>query len=550
MPSLCARIFARFALGCVYALLQYRRAVRPAIPLHDPGRRKAARGARDRGPRRVFRGPCPRQTGKTTTLRALARQLTAAGTYTALHFSCETAEAAGDDYEAAQRAILESISRNADNDLPAELQPPLPWPDADSSSLLANGLRAWARVSGRPLVLFFDEIDAVRGQGLISVLRQLRDIYVARPDNAPWSVALCGLRDVRDYKAKSGGDPSRLGSASPFNIKVESLRLGDFSRDEMVALYQQHSQESGQTFTEDSLTRAFELTRGQPWLSNALAREIVNKMKVPASKAITAEHVDTAKERLILARATHLDSLVDKLHQARVRSIIEPLIAGTTIQATSYNDDVSYVRDLGFIAFGRIIEISNPIYREVIARVLTESVEQHVEPDSRPFVGPEGRLDMDKLLRAFADFWREQGEVLSGNLVYHEVAPQLVLMAFLQRIVNGGGFIDREYGLGRYRIDLLVRWPYTDSDGQRQWQREAMELKVWRDKKPDPVRQGLSQLDEYLQRLQLGHGYLIIFDRRSDRHVDRHMGDSAEEPPIAIEQTTSPDGRSVTLLRV
>ncbi len=492
----------------------------------------------------------PRQTGKTTTLRALARQLTAAGTYTALHFSCETAEAAGDDYEAAQRAILESISRNADNDLPAELQPPLPWPDADSSSLLANGLRAWARVSGRPLVLFFDEIDAVRGQGLISVLRQLRDIYVARPDNAPWSVALCGLRDVRDYKAKSGGDPSRLGSASPFNIKVESLRLGDFSRDEMVALYQQHSQESGQTFTEDSLTRAFELTRGQPWLSNALAREIVNKMKVPASKAITAEHVDTAKERLILARATHLDSLVDKLHQARVRSIIEPLIAGTTIQATSYNDDVSYVRDLGFIAFGRIIEISNPIYREVIARVLTESVEQHVEPDSRPFVGPEGRLDMDKLLRAFADFWREQGEVLSGNLVYHEVAPQLVLMAFLQRIVNGGGFIDREYGLGRYRIDLLVRWPYTDSDGQRQWQREAMELKVWRDKKPDPVRQGLSQLDEYLQRLQLGHGYLIIFDRRSDRHVDRHMGDSAEEPPIAIEQTTSPDGRSVTLLRV
>lgn len=80
--------------------------------------------------------------------------------------------------------------------------------------------------------------------------------------------------------------------------------------------------------------------------------------------------------------------------------------------------------------------------------------------------------------------------VLTGHLTYHEVAPQLVLMAFLQRIVNGGGFIDREYGIGRYRMDLLVHWPYTDENGRRQWQREALELKVWRDRKPDPVDKG------------------------------------------------------------
>ncbi len=493
----------------------------------------------------------PRQTGKTTTLRALARQLTAEGTYAALHFSCETAEAAGDDYGAAQRAILQALRRRARRELPDELQPPQTWPEADETNLLAEALYQWASACPRPLVLFFDEIDAVRGQSLISVLRQLRDIYPTRPDDAPWSVVLCGLRDVRDYKAKSGGDASRLGSASPFNIKIESLRLGDFSREEMRLLYQQHGQESGQAFTEEALTRAFELTRGQPWLINALAREVVDKMAVPTSEAITVGHVDTAKERLILARATHLDSLVDKLHQDRVRAIIEPFMAGSTIEATAYNDDVSYVRDLGLIAPGRNIEIANPIYREVIARVLSESVEQHVEPDAGPFVGPEGRLDMDKLLRAFADFWREQGEVLTGNLVYHEVAPQLVLMAFLQRIVNGGGFIDREYGLGRYRIDLLVRWPYTDSGGEREWQREVLELKVWRDKKPDPLGQGLSQLDEYLQRLELDHGYLVIFDRRNDRgsgrDSDRHIEDG--QPAIVIEDVVSPAGHRVWLLR-
>ncbi len=494
----------------------------------------------------------PRQTGKTTTLRALARQLTAEGTYAALHFSCEIAGAVSDDYKAAQLAILASIARNAANDLPAELKPPLPWPDADSSSLLADGLRAWARACPRPLALFFDEIDAVRGQSLLTVLRQLRDIYIARPDNAPWSVVLCGLRDVRDYKAKSGGDPSRLGSASPFNIKVKSLRLGDFGREDMEALYRQHSEETGQAFTDAALDRAFELTRGQPWLINALAHEIVDEMEVPTSEAIAAEHVDAAKERLILARATHLDSLVDKLHQDRVRGIIEPVMAGThEARSDVYDDDFVYVRDLGLIASDAPTRPANPIYREVMARALTSGIERRIVHDSRPFVGPEGRLDMDKLLRAFADFWREQGEVLTGNLVYHEVAPQLVLMAFLQRIVNGGGFIDREYGLGRYRIDLLVRWPYAGRDGERQWQREALELKVWRDKKPDPLSQGLSQLDEYLQRLGLDHGYLVIFDRRSDQGSERGSDHKIEDgqPAIAIENTVSPAGHRVWLLR-
>ena len=499
-----------------------------------------ARAIVDRGG--YFVVHAPRRTGKTTSLWALARALTGEGKYAALHFSCESAEAAGDDYGAAQRTVLASIRRGAEIDLPGELQPPRPWPMNDEGSYLADGLQAWARQCPRPLVLFFDDIDALRGQSLIAALRQLRDIYRIRPDHAPWSVALCGLRDVRDYKAASGGGLSRLGSSSPFNVKVRSLRLGDFSRDEVVALYAQHTGETGQSFTDEALTRAFALTCGQPWLVNALACEVVEAMAVAPPEPITVEHIEIAKERLIQARATHLDSLVDKLQQARVHSIIEPLMAGTTIQATAYNDDVSYVRDLGLIAPGRTIEIANPIYREVIVRVLSESAEQHVDPEPRPFVGSDGRLDMDRLLRAFGDFWREHGEVLTGNLTYHEVAPQLVLMAFLQRIVNGGGFIDREYGLGRQRIDLLIRWPFADQAGQRQWQREAIELKVWRDKKADPLDKGLAQLDDYLQRLDLDHGILVLFDRRGNA------------PPIAdritIEQISSPAGRQVTLLRV
>src|SRR5215468_12602383 len=170
----------------------------------------------------------PRQTGKTTLLSALAQELTATGRYAAVHLSCELAQAVGDDYGAAQRGILDEIRLRAELALTPDLHPP-PWPQASEATLLTVALTAWARVCPLPLVLFFDEIDALRGQSLISVLSQLRSGYGRRPRAFPASVVLCGLRDVRDYKAASGGDPTRLGTASPFNIKLESLRIGDFT---------------------------------------------------------------------------------------------------------------------------------------------------------------------------------------------------------------------------------------------------------------------------------------------------------------------------------
>jgi hypothetical protein len=482
----------------------------------------------------------PRQTGKTTALRALARELTAAGRYAALHFSCELGQAVGDDYGAAQRSILDEIRLRAELALTPDLHPP-PWPSASEANLLTVALTAWARVCPRPLVLFFDELDALHGQSLISVLRQLRAGFSERPSAFPASVAFCGLRDVRDYKAASGGDPNRLGTASPFNIKLESLRMGDFTPDEVRELYNQHTAETGQQFTLDALERAIELTAGQPWLVNALAREIIEKLAIPTLEPITTEHVEQAKERLILARATHLDSLTSKLAEPRVRHVIEPVLAGTLDQFDPYNDDVQYVADLGLIAPKPPLRIANPIYREVIVRVLAANVEFKVTADPRGFVLDDGRLDFDLLLREFAAFWREHADILTSGIVYHEVAPQLVLMGYLQRLVNGGGYVDREYGTGRGRIDLLIRWPHHTPAGKRAEQRQALELKVWREKESDPLAEGLTQLDRYLDRLSLGTGVLVIFDRRPNA------------APIAertrFEKATSPSGRPITVLR-
>ena len=485
----------------------------------------------------------PRQTGKTTTLAALAQDLTAEGGQVVLRFSCERAKVAGDDYAAAELQILAAIAEEARRqNLPDEYHPPTPWPGESPGSRIHTGLAAWAERCPVPIVLFFDEIDALWGESLNSVLAQLRDGFSSRPRSFPASVVLCGLRDVRDYKAAAGGDPSRLGTSSPFNVKVASLRIADFTPAQVAELYAQHTGDTGQVFTPEAVERAYEYTQGQPWLVNALAREIIDEMRVLPPIPITTEHMDEAKERLILARATHLDSLAARLAEPRVRRIMEPLLAGgfPTVDP-AYNNDVAYVRDLGLIAKDNPVRAANPIYREVIARVLGESTDTFIAVSPKSFLLPDGRLDFGKVLSEFAVFWREHAEILADGQIYHEAAPQLVFMAFLQRVVNGGGFVEREYGIGRGRIDLLVRKPYVGPDGQPALQREAIELKVWRPHQSDPLDAGLEQLDGYLSRLGLGSGILIIFDRRPSTRY--------EPPDTEITQVGSPAGHTVTLMR-
>ncbi len=412
---------------------------------------------------------------------------------------------------------------------------------AEGNQLYA-ALTAWSLASPRPLVLVMDEIDALRGDGLLTVLRQLRAGFPNRPARFPASMVLCGLRDVRDYEMASGGDPERLGTASPFNIKVKSLRLTHFDTDDVRELTSQHTAETGQRFTDEALERLFALTGGQPWLVNALCAEVVHEMAIPVPEPITPAHAEIAKERLILARATHLDSLVARLMEPRVRRVLEPLLAGGFGGAdATYNDDVAYVRDLGLVALDKPLRIANPIYREVIVRVLASPAEEQTTAEPRSFVLPDGRLDLPKILTEFAAFWREHGEVLAGAMPYHEVAPQLVLMAYLQRVVNGGGTIDREYGVGRGRIDLLIRWPFTDPTGQRALQREALELKVWASGRPDPLPKGLEQLDAYLASLGADEGVLVLFDRRPESGPPEHR--------TTFEPATTPSGRHVTVLR-
>lgn len=474
----------------------------------------------------------PRQTGKTTAMLALARELTESGKYTAAVLTMEVGAGLPGDLGAAELAILGEWRWALADQLPVELHPSGWAEDAPPGQRINAFLSQWAIDSARPLVILLDEIDALQDNSLISVLRQLRAGFARRPRSFPAALAVIGLRDVRDYKVKSGGSPN-LGTPSPFNIAVRSIALRNFDADEVKTLLLQHTTETGQVFTAGAWERVWELTRGQPWLVNALAKVAVEELVTDIGRPITFEHIDAAKELLILRRQTHLDQLTDKLREGRVRQIIEPLLAGATLGDVPV-DDLDYVVDLGLVVRerGNGIQIANPIYKEVIPRALTVAPEASL-PAIRPtWLTAEDQLDPDRLLAAFLAFWRQHGQPLLKSAPYHEIAPHLVLMAFLHRVVNGNGVIDREYAIGSGRMDLLVRYGRA---------RLALELKVWRDGAKDPLAEGLAQLDGYLDGLGLETGWLVIFDRRSG------LPDIAER--ATTEEAITPAGRAVAVVR-
>ena len=460
----------------------------------------------------------PRQTGKTSALLSLRDLLNSgsAGEYRCVYVNVEAGQAAREDVATAMRAILSALARAArqtlDDQFVADAWPGI-FEGSGPNDALGETLSRWAESDPQPLVLLIDEIDALIGDSLLAVLRQLRAGYADRPRRFPQSVVLCGVRDVRDYRIRSSAENAVIAGGSAFNIRAESLRLGDFSREEVESLLGQHTEETGQAFTEEARAAVWELTEGQPWLVNALAYEACfrNRAGRDRGQEVTAEAIQDAREQLILRRETHLDQLTDKLREERVRRVIEPLLRGADDAGPTAADDLEYVRDLGLVARDSPVRIANPIYREVIPRDLTFTTQAGFHHDPSSYVDEDGALEVDKLLAAFQGFFREHSEHWVERFQYKEAGPQLLLQAFLQRIVNSGGRIEREYGLGRLRTDLLLVWPLPGDSGGVQ--KVVIECKVMHRGLERTLCEGLEQTRAYMDRCGSAEGHLVIFDR-------------------------------------
>jgi len=452
-----------------------------------------------------------RQSGKTTLLQALALRIKAEGKYYALYCSLENIDGVA-DVSTGIPAIIETLKSSMTNySLP-------------NASLFANGVNmssplialqdalvAYCRSLDKPLVLLFDEADCLTGATLIAFLRQLRSGYVNRGE-VPFvhSLALAGMRNIRDYRSEYRDPSSTLGSSSPFNIVAETMTLKNFTREEIAGLYAQHTADTGQAFQDDAIDEVWAQTQGQPWLVNAIARIAVKQITAGEPQMpVSAEMIDEAIKLLILRWDTHFDSLMARLREERVRKVVEPVIIGQEAAIMRNSDDYGYVRDMGLIRDDRgRVEPANPIYGEIIVRTLSRDSQNEIGLRGDGYPIPrylkDGAVDMDLLLSDFQVFWRENEAIWRRKYDYQEAAPQLILQAFLQRVVNGGGRIIREMAAGTGRTDLCVEY---------QGIKYPIELKIRRDN--NTFAQGLGQTAGYMETLGCTEGWLVIFDQTS-----------------------------------
>jgi hypothetical protein len=112
-------------------------------------------------------------------------------------------------------------------------------------------------------------------------------------------------------------------------------------------------------------------------------------------------------------------------------------------------------------------------------------------------------------MKEFQKFWRRHADKWEEKTDYTEAFPHLLLMAFLQRVLDGGGDIERDCAAGRGRMDLGIKY-------NGYWY--IVEIKLVRDHDSlQTVREeGLEQIRDYRDRFAPETpAWLVIFDRRT-----------------------------------
>ena len=451
-----------------------------------------------------------RQSGKTTYLLDLTKRLNAEGKYYTVYCSLEGLQIIN-EAEKSIPLIVECIKQALtvcdvpQNEIFAE--------NANYNNftgVLHVELTKYCKKLDKPLVIFFDEADCLSEGTLISFLRQMRAGNINKALTPfVYSVALVGMRNIRDYKAKVRPDSETLGSTSPFNIITETYTLKNFTLQEITSFYRQHTDDTGQQFETEAIDLVFEKTQGQPWLVNAIAREVIVKiLQSDYTQPVTTSLTHQAIQNIILRRDTHIDSLLERLKEERVRRVIEPVLTGEDYFDRS-SDDYQYVTDLGLIKdTDHKIQPSNPIYAEVIARTLSYDVQKKFmqeKPEAEiPRYLKDGKINMDYLLQEFQQFWRENSAIWVDKVKYQEAAPHLILQGFLQRVLNGGGEIIREPAAGTRRTDICVVYDKK---------KYPIELKIRRGKKTQA--EGVEKTLLYMDTFGCNEGWLVIFDQRT-----------------------------------
>jgi hypothetical protein len=471
-----------------------------------------ARSLVEQGRYFVFRAPG--RSGKTTAVRTFAAELTAEGRFAALCCSTKAAASVQSDVVLLQNTLLSALRIAAEQDLPEALRPPA-WPSFRDATALWEGLTAWSNVCPLPIVIFFDDFDALPISAIETILQQLESGFSRRPAHFPWSIAIVTQFDFRRIADASGKESKNFFATGPFEHTWFSRLLPPWTKDEIRAFYTRALGFAQETIAPEVIDFLHEASAGHPYFIQALGRELAELAS--SSTSLTLTQATMAFRQVVARLDSPIDNLQQRLLEPGVRHVIEPLLLGQTSIASASETEVQFVRDLGLVTLDDPLRIEGALHRAILPRLISLPARRVINVDPQSNFDSDGRLHLETLLVAFTIFFESAAPDLLPAMLYSKIAAELVFLAFLFQVLEGRGFIDIEFGKHRARLELTINVPVVNGDEKTIEQRETIVLIARRKRDSKVKKKALEWLEDAMHRSSSDSGTLVIFDKR-DKH--------------------------------
>ena len=453
----------------------------------------------------------PRQYGKTTTLYTMTNILNNTGDYLAFNISFEGIGDLAFESEATFAPLFLDLLARRPLKRQAKL---LTWlkdiqPSVKSLKDLSSAITNLVGKTPKKVVILIDEVDkSSNNQLFISFLAMLRNLYLERKSTPTFhSVVLAGVHDVKSLKLKirDGGEQK---FNSPWNIAADfkvDMNLQPF---EIKPMLDDYVADKGVKMDTAAMAEdLFYYTSGYPFLVSKLCK-MMDEDILPTKdvKEWTEADLEWAIKQLTLEANTNFDSLIKNLENSPelYQIAYRMLINGEYQDYNIYDPIISMGMMFGIFKNGRGIKIHNKIYEEVIYHYMTSKTKSHIlfgeYTASKDFKLADNTLNVALVLQKFQAFMQEQYSKHDRDFL--ERHGRLVFLAFIKPIINGHGYDFKEVEISEERrLDVTITF-YQH--------KYVVELKIWRGQVAHE--EGLNQLSDYLDRLKLTEGYLVIFD--------------------------------------
>ncbi len=461
----------------------------------------------------------PRQYGKTTTLYTVADILEETGEYLVFNISFEGIGDLVFQEEALFSSIFLSLLPRGSKKIPPKL---LKWfgetvPTIQNFNQLSIAITTLATKTKKKLVVLIDEVDkSSNNQLFVSFLAMLRHKYLDRKRHKTFhSVILAGVHDVKSLKVKIRGEEEAKFN-SPWNIAAEfkvDMNLQPF---EIKPMLDDYVAEKGVKMDTAAMAEdLFYYTSGYPFLVSKLCK-MLDEDIVPThdTPEWTENDLEWTVKKLVSETNTNFESLIKSLENNPVlyEFVYKILVEGIFEDYSIHDPLISMGLMLGILKNGRGIKIHNKIYEELIYHYMTTKTGMRLGSVanliSKDFKLANNALNMELVLLKFQAFMQEQYSKHDRDFL--ERHGRLVYLAFMKPILNGHGYDFKEVQISEERrLDVTITY-YQH--------KYVAELKIWHGQAAHE--KGLDQLSDYLDRLHLTEGYLIIFDHKEIKTWD------------------------------